>query len=159
MMKNNLFRLAVASWVLIFVTVGNIYAQEREIPKRWKEVKICGLSFLVPKELKNKKTRGIDSCVAAFKSKKMSLGLDYGFHTASFDSESIYPDTKRESLDVDGRKARLATYSYGARIYILVGEWSFGKSALGMTITSKNKNDVQTARQIFQSIRFVSEEK
>jgi hypothetical protein len=157
MVKNNFFQLAVAFWVLIFATVGSSYAQEREIPKRWREVKICGLSFLIPKELKNQKIRGIDSCVASFEGKKITLGMDYGAYTAAPESETIYPDTKRELLEIDGKKAHLATYSYGARIYVLVGKSDFGKHALGMTISIKNKNDVETARQIFQSIRFINE--
>lgn len=158
-MKNNLLRLAATFWILIFGMVGNNYAQERMTPKNWKEVKICGLSFLVPKKLKNQKAQGIDSCVATFKSKNIGLGMDYGAHTTTPESESIYPDTKRETIDIDGKKAQLATYSFGARIYILVSESNYGKYALGMTISGKNKNDAETAKQIFQSIRFLNDQR
>lgn len=159
MTKNNLFRLTTAAWILIFAAVGNSYAQEREVPKRWKEVNICGLSFLVPKKLKSKNARGIDSCVAEFRSKNISLGMDFGAYTATPEDSPDYQNSTAKTLEVDGKKATLSIFGYQSRLYVLIGKSDFGTHALGMLISGRNTNDLEIARQIFQSIRFVKEKK
>jgi hypothetical protein len=151
-------RLIIASLILTFALSSHGSAQTREVPKGWKEINMCGLSFLVPKNLKKQNNfKPIDSCIGAFKSKNLGLGFDYGMYTAPPEDASSYRGGKAETLEIDGKKARLLTYPYGARIYILVAESEYGKSALGMSITSKTQNDVETAKRIFQSIRFVKE--
>lgn len=158
MLKNNRFRLAIAASILILATIGNLYAQKREVPKGWKEIKICGVSFIAPKQLKDKKARGIDSCVGIFKSKNIRLGIDFGAYTATPEDSTGYRDSKTETLEIDGNKATLTIYGYQSYVYIVTSEWESGRTAFGMLISGKTAKDSEIARQIFQSVRFINEQ-
>lgn len=148
-----MFQLIIASLILTFALSFNSYSQTREILKGWKEIKECGVSFLVPKNMKKKRDDAtpIDSCFGGYKSSKMILGLDN-------DNYMNQPEeTSYESLEIDGKKARLIKNPNSLRLYIVVGASNDARFSFDMGITFKKASDVQIARKIIQSIRFVKE--
>lgn len=158
-MKNNLFRSVILIWLLIFAAIGNGYAQKREIPKGWKEFEVCSVSFLAPKELKHKKALTVDACVAIFKSKNINLEIGYGEYTGAPEDLPDYQNAPKETTEIDGKKATISTVSYKSHLYVITDEWETGKNALGISFSGKTANDLKTARQIFQSVRFLNEKK
>lgn len=161
------FFIKVLFFVFAFGFVGltDNYAQNSKVASGWKKVSICDISFIVPKNLKNNNARGIDSCVASFSNDKIGLGIDYGWYSSASTKYESYTDFKEEFIQIDGKKAQLATYidtrsndeeMFVARIYIVTNEPEGGgmTTALNMTIGVGNEKDLETAKKIFQSIRF-----
>ena len=142
------------------------FAQDFKTHSDWKKVSVCDLSFSVPKNLKNNNARGIDSCVASFSSNKIGLYIDYGWYGSSSTQYEKYTDFKEEFIEIDGKKTQLATYrdtqmnashNFIARIYIALNEPKDGggmTTSLNMAISVGSEKELETAKQIFQSIRF-----
>jgi hypothetical protein len=148
-----MFRLITASLILTFALSFNSYSQTREVPKGWKEIKDCAVSFLVPKNMKKKREEAtpIDSCFATYKNSKMTVGFSNDMYMPQ-PEETVY-----ETLEIDGYKARLITEGKHLRLYVMFGEGSDARFTFGMGISIKKAEDSQTAHQIFQSIRFVKQ--
>lgn len=161
------FSIKILFLVLAFgyLCLSDNYAQNSKVPSGWKKVSICDISFIVPKNLKNNNKQGIDSCVASFSSDKIRLGIDYGWYSSASSKYESYTDFKEEFIQIDGKKAQLATYidtrsnakeKFVARIYVVTDEFEGGgqTTALNMTIIVGSEKDLEMAKQIFQSIRF-----
>ena len=144
-----MFRLIITA--LILTLSFNGYSQTREVPKGWKEIKVCDVSFLVPKNMKKKRddVKPIDSCFAGYKNSKLLVGLDHDSFMAQ-PEETVY-----EPLEIDGKKARLISSPDSLRLYVMLGEGSRARFAFGMGIFIKTPGEAQTARKIIESIRFV----
>ena len=146
-----MFRLIIAFFILTLTLSFSSSAQTREVPKDWKEIRECGVSFLAPKNMNKKRNEviPIDSYFASYKSSTMTLGLDN-------DNYMRQPEeTSYELLEIDGKKARLVTEPKHLRLYIMSGEGDNARFYFGMGISIKKAADAQTARQIYQSIRFL----
>lgn len=71
-------------------------------------------------------------------------------------------DFKEEFTEIDGKKAQLVTFKdtrgsrkFVAGLYVLIYEAPDGmKTSLNMSINVKSAEDLETAKQIFQSLRF-----
>lgn len=136
--------------------------EETKAPAGWKKFSACQFHFLAPSNLKNQNARGIDSCVAEYKSSKLRIAIDYGWYGGSYRNDSGAIDFKEEIIEIDGRKAQLVTFknargkqAYVAGLYVLIHQSQDGtKVSLNMTINAKTAEDSETAKQIFRSLRF-----
>jgi hypothetical protein len=150
-----------------YIGLTNNCAQDSKIPSGWKKVSICDISFFVPKDLKNENAGGVDSCVALFSSSKIRISIDYGMYGSSSKKYETSVDFKEEFIKIDGKKTQLATYrntqidgsqNFIARIYVVLNEPKEKDvemtTSLNMTIAIEGEKDLETAKQIFQSIRF-----
>jgi hypothetical protein len=149
-----MFRLIFASLILIFALSFNSFSQTREVPKGWKEIKECGVSFLVPKNMKKKRddVTPIDSCFATYKNSTMTVGIDHDNYMAKPEETSF------ESLEIDGKKAWLINKPNGLQVYMgMIGEGEYERFSFTMGIYIKKADNAQTARKIIESIRFVQE--
>ena len=166
-MTRFLIKIFILAFAVGFIGLTNNYAQDSKVPSGWKKVSICNISFIVPKKLKNENAEGIDSCVASFESSKIGLGIDSGWYGSASTKYERYIDFKEESIEINGKKAQLATYrhtqmdakrNFIARIYVVLNEpkeEGMGMTtSLNMTIELRSEKDLETARRIFQSIRF-----
>jgi hypothetical protein len=135
--------------MLTFALSFNSYAQTREVAQGWKEIKECGVSFLVPKNMKKKRDAAtpIDSCFASYKSPTMTLGFDNDSYMAQ-PEEPAY-----ESLEIDGNKARLINDPNFLLLYVSFGEGKDARFTFDMRSTFKKADDAQIARKIIESIR------
>src|SRR5689334_5989307 len=105
-------RLIIASLILTFALSFKSSSQTREAPKGWKEIKECGVSFVVPKNMKKKRddVTPIDSCFAGYKNPAMELGF-------TMDNYMGKPEeTSFESLEIDGQKAWLLNKPNGLQV-------------------------------------------
>ena len=151
--------------VLAYNYVGLIdgYAQDLIVPNDWKEISVCEIKFAMPINLKNQNVKGIDSCVADFKSSKMRIGIDYGSYGGAYKNNGTKVDFKEEFTEIDEKKAQLVTYKntrnsrkVSAGLYVLVYEANDGtKTSLNMTIEVESEKDLETVKQIFKSVLFV----
>jgi hypothetical protein len=158
----------IRSFCILFLTFAYVnadlvgsYAQVSEIPNGWKKVSLCQLHFLIPKNMKNQNVKGIDSCVADFKNSRMRLAIDYGSYSGAYKNDGTTSDFKEEFTEIDGKKAQLVTFKdrrdrkFVAGLYVLIHEAQDGmKTSLNMSISVKSEEDLETARHIFQSLRF-----
>jgi hypothetical protein len=156
-----LFCILVLASAYVCADVGGGYAQVSEVPDGWKKISVCQFHFLIPQSMKNQNARGIDSCVAEFKSSKMRLAIDYGAYSGSYMSDGSNLDFKEEVAEIDGKKAQLVTFKdarerrdFVAGLYVLIHEETGRKISLNMTITVRSAEDLETAKRVFRSIRF-----
>jgi len=157
-----LFSILFLAFAYTFVGLPNYYAQDSKIPSGWKKVSVCQINFLMPKNLKNQNVKGVDSCVVHFKSGKMRLSIDYGYYGGTYKNDGRVVGFKERFTEIDGKKAQLVTYKYTLNdkksitgLYVLIYEAQDGmKTSLTMTIEAKSEKEMETAQQIFQSLRF-----
>jgi hypothetical protein len=149
--KNVMVRYILAIFMLIPATSFIAAAQTREAPKGWKEIKECGVSFLVPKDMKKMRDEAtpIDSCFGSYKNSSMRLGFDHDYYMRQ-PEEAAY-----ESLEIDGYRARLVTNANYLQVYVKYGEGDDARFFFGMSVSFKKSDNAQTARKIIESIRFI----
>lgn len=140
--------------------------QTSKIPPDWQKISVCKISFSAPKDLKNENLQGIDSCIASFKSDQMQITLDYGWYGGAAKKDATKADFKEEAIEIDGRKAKLATFKnlesktklkFFANLYVVVVEPNNENpmtTSLLMGIRVENEKDLATAKRVFQTIRF-----
>jgi hypothetical protein len=150
-----------------YVGLTNNSAQNLKVPSDWKKVSACATSFFVPQDFKETDREITDSCVRTFGDGKIWLHIDYGYYGGASKNKKTVTDFKDEFIKINGKKAQLATYREDfadaenvlvARIYVVVDK-SEKKTkglttSLNMEVVLKNEKDLETARQIFRSIRF-----
>lgn len=131
----------------------------------WKRFKICGFTFYTPKTLKNLNSKGIDSCVGGFEDTNLSIEIDYGWYSSrykkyTYDSKLEF---REETIEIDNKSAQLVTYidgqkdavkKYIAGLYLEVKNDGAITTALNMTTRVVTEKDLETAKQIFQTIKF-----
>jgi hypothetical protein len=111
---------------------------------------------------------GVDSCVALFANKDITLYLDYGRYGSPTRRDHLDPEFKEESISIDGKNAQLVTCvdashsnsgrKYKAFIYVVVKESKhegFPKIiSLMMSVLGQGQRDQETGKRIFRTIRF-----
>lgn len=159
-----LFSLTLISTLFLTTCYGHITEDDSRKSSDLKEIRICGLIFLVPRNMKDSHVRGIDSCVGSFESDDVSLSLDYGVYSGVTRDER-YTDFNESEIRIDGKKGRLWTYrnprmelsrNWVACIYVVVAprDKNWPETALNMFVTVRNQQSLNIAKNIFQSIRF-----
>ena len=165
------FRTIFLLLVCVFAYNLESAAQKRVVPKGWKQVKTCDFTFLVPKKLKDAKPKSLDSCIAGFRSKEVSIYIDVGNYNGETKQDDTMLDFKEEFITVDGKKAQIVTYlensdfakknpnrKFVTVVYIKTSEPQPNEVglpfSLWMKIRSESSQQQETARQIAQSILF-----
>ena len=155
----------VISWQLVGMSQSEVAA-----PEGWQRIDAKGrFSFYIPPEMKKQDVHGIDSYVEKYSSDTMRLGFDYGQYSNHLDNEGE-EDYQAEMIEIDGRNAKLVTftikngepgYSYYAGVYFSdVGatDRRFRKPELTGGVSCKSKADQETAKKIFSTIRFPTQQ-
>jgi hypothetical protein len=158
-----LLSVVILAFAYFYVGVIDIYAQDLTVPTGWQKISVCEIKLLIPIDLKNQYAKGIDSCVVSFKSTKMRIGIDYGSYGNAYKNDGTKVDFKEEFKEIDSKKAQLVTYKdarngreFTAGLYVVIYEAQDRvKTSLNMTVETKSEKELETAKQIFQSILFV----
>lgn len=130
----------------------------------WKVVSVCGLTFSVPNDLEDQKSKGVDSCIASYAGKEITISLDYGWYSR-VSRQDEYKHYADRPINIDGRKGRISTYKYGsrwvARIFVAMSPNKNGPTevAFNMHVTGSNRKVLTTARKIFSSIKATKSDK
>src|SRR5882762_9094013 len=67
--------------ILVVAAVSTAFAlapQKTGAPEGWTKINVCHISFFAPPDMKDLGTKGLDSCVAQFANKDITVYLDYG---------------------------------------------------------------------------------
>lgn len=156
-----MFRTTVYLLILTFGFSVNAFSQTRDVPKGWKEVKVCYVTFLIPKNLKlEKDATPFDGCSGGYKNKNIQVGFADLYYSDP-NKDVTFSDSIYEWISIDGYKANLMTSSRGSRVRIYLGDQNFDpkttKPNVGMGVWLKKPADTVIARKIIESIRFVKE--
>jgi hypothetical protein len=154
-------RTLILVWIGIFGTL--VLAQAEKIPKGWKRVSACNVSFLVPTEMVNLNLRGFDSCAAAFKSTEIVVNLDKGIYSNPGLADDKTEDYSRTPTVIDGKNAFIAKFlDTGERgRYPKLNKWTVvyipstknAMLALSFVIQMSPKANPEVAEKISYSIR------
>lgn len=155
--------------IIICGVISFTHAQQKDdVPDGWVKINICRLSFFAPADMKDLGTKGVDSCVAQFANKQMTLYLDYGRYGSPNTQSSLNRGSKEQSVSIDGKKGHLITYiddrqgnsgrKYDASLYVVVRESeseAFPNTiSLMMWVQGETEKDQEIAQRIFRTIRF-----
>ena len=160
-------RILLLTFAHTGVGLINSHAQGPAVPSDWKQVSACHIRFVTPKDLKNQFARGIDSCFAEFRNRRMRLAIDSGSSGGVFTKAGTSLDFKEEFIEIDGKKAQVVTYKdarskanrkFVAGFYVVLYEAQNkerqSSAFLYMTVQGKSEKELEIAKRIFQSIRF-----
>jgi len=159
-----LFLLAFA------VFSSDAVAQGSATPKGWRKVTACEFSFLVPEETRQRPTSPVDSCLAAFEYKDLSISLDYGWYSAPESEEAAkfygLKNYRSQDVTINGREATLITYDDAMRpndissvtkIHVITSRSTKSPTivSLLMSFQTKGTSNVDVIKQIYESLKFV----
>jgi len=141
-----------------------------ELPADWKLISACSLQFYVPRDFKEEKTQGIDSCVKTYAGKNIQLSIDkvlVGIDLPNYSRSNEYStksDYSLEKTSVDGKRAEIITFSVGETasnrsdlIYIAI--FDIPEAGLTMLADCKSVEGRKSAINIFKSVKFVGNER
>jgi hypothetical protein len=114
--------------------------------------------------MKRTEARGIDSYAAEFESDNVVLRFDYGQYPTDFPNSS--PEITVEEIVIDGRTAKIGTggqgLQWGNRFPLVTGVafqnfFDHGGAAhFSIFASCRTQYDVEVAKEIFKSVRFIS---
>lgn len=153
---------------LLYFGPSKNFGQTSRAASDWRRVTVCSsISFLIPNSFKEQNSESIDSCIVVFGDAEMGLKLDYGLYNGPFrEIDDLYRKVKKEAVKIDGQKAELVTYElnqsegrYIAQIYVNLGGAKRSSlkldTSLYMVFQVNNQSDIEQAKEIFKSIRFI----
>jgi hypothetical protein len=104
---------------------------------------------------------GIDSFMRGYRRGRAAFIFICGDSASSEYDEKNMHDLREESVTIDGKPASVRTFRYRfkrASFYVAelnVGDWRKGPMELYMGMDSPNRTDIQIAKQIFSSVKFL----
>src|ERR1044072_4378283 len=169
-MINNMKQIFLLLLIVISCPLVGMAQSEVAAPGGWKRIDANGhFSFYLPPEMKKQDVQGIDSYVEVYSSETMKLNFDYGQYSNHLDNEGE-EDYQAEMIEIAGRKAKVVTftikngepgYSYYAGVYFSDAgtiERRFPKPELTVGVSCKSRADQETAKKIFSTIRFPTQQ-
>ena len=156
-------RIRISSTVTFCVAVTFCLATAAvaERNNRWKTINAEGLfTFRLPVGFKQSET-GVDSFMRGYQRGRARFIFVCGDSASSEYNEKNIRRLREDSITIDGKHATVRTFIYQfprASLYIAelnVGNWRGGNVELYMAMDSPNRADIQTAKQIFRSVKFL----
>lgn len=126
----------------------------------WRRIDLQDFSFYLPRGMKDKKVRGIDSFVREYRGGGVRLAIDYGMYSDDLRSMEGKPGFRAEWVSISGERAKVATCrwgkSYVAAVYFpnLGGDAASGITKLTFYAESRSAGGQEEALKVFQSIKF-----
>src|SRR3989440_7976399 len=145
---------------MLLVLVANVAAQQ---PTRrcWKNINAEGLfRFRLPVGFRQSEM-GIDTYMRGYQRGRARFIFVCGDSASDEYDEKIMRHAREVPLSVDGKQATVRTFVYELKrtsVYVTelnVGAWRDGRVELYMGMESPNRADIQTAKRIFRSVRFL----
>ena len=157
-------RIHISSTVTFCVAVTFCLATTTaaaERNNRWKTINAEGLfTFRLPVGFKQSET-GVDSFMRGYQRGRARFIFVCGDSASSEYDEKNIRSLREDSITIDGKDATVRTFIYQfprASLYIAelnVGNWRDGNVELYMAMDSPNRADIQTAKQMFRSVKFL----
>ena len=134
-------------------------AAQRNNP--WQMINAEGLfAFRLPVGFKQSET-GVDSFIRGYQRGHARFMFVCGDSASSEYNEKNMRNLREDAITIDGKQATVRTFLYRferASLYIAelnVGDWRTGHVELYMGMDSPTRADIQTAKQIFRSVKFL----
>ena len=144
---------------------NNYRNEEFQVPSGWRKIDAYGkFSFYLPPNMRDTGIRGIENLHSEYSNGRIHLSFDYEpYGVLSYDRRTLAfgKDFQEIELQVDGRKSFLFLYqsfdfkrrrTYHADLF--VGDLPNGDVLLHMWTMSWSARRIETARTIFQTIKF-----
>ena len=137
-----------------------------DVPSNWKEIDLGHFLFYIPPDMKPESVQGFDSDVWQYSNSSIILNIDWGQYPGAFKPYRGRPEYKEEWIEINGKTAHFWSYHYseeyitaaiGDKRYnatICFADTGIGEQKLTLRAYCKTNSDQQTAKIIFQSIRF-----
>ena len=117
-------------------------------------------TFQLPVGFKQSET-GVDSFMRGYQRGRARFIFVCGDSASSEYDEKQMRDVREDAIFINGKQATVRTFLYKferASLYIAelnVGDWRTGHVELYMGVDSPNRADIQTAKQIFSSVKLL----
>ena len=157
-------RIRISSAVIFCIAVTLCLATTpaaAERNNRWKTINAEGLfTFRLPIGFKQSET-GVDNFMQGYQRGRARFIFVCGDSASSEYDENNIRRLREDSITIDGKHATVRTFIYQfprALLYIAelnVGNWRGGDVELYMAMDSPNRADIQTAKQIFRSVKLL----
>jgi hypothetical protein len=135
-------------------------------PSDWKEIELGHFLFHLPPDMKPQSVKGIDSEVWQYSSGSIILDVDWGRYPGACEPYRDEPEYKDEWVKVGGKTAHYWSHRYSEEYIpaalgdkrfnatICFADTGIGEQKLTLHAYYKTNSDQETAKMIFQSIRF-----
>jgi hypothetical protein len=136
------------------------------LPSNWKEIDLGHFLFYLPPDMKPESVKGIDSEVWQYSNGSIILTIDWGPYPGAFEPYRDQPEYKDERIEINGKTAHFWSFRYseeyitaalGDKRYnatICFADTGIGEQKLTLDADCKTNSDQETAKIIFQSIKF-----
>lgn len=165
-MKTTALNITLAILVSIFWTSTSIAVAQDSVPAGWRKIDVEGkFSFYLPANMRVT-GRGIENLHYEYTNGHMQVGFDYeAFFCRAYENRArtFGKDFEEIESQLDGKKTYLFVYQskdYKNRRWYMaefhVGDLPNCKVILWMTVSSRSRQAMQTAKTIFRTIKFPS---
>jgi hypothetical protein len=140
-------------------------AAQNSVPSGWRKIDANGkFIFYLPPSMRDTGASGIEEFHKEYTNGRLHLSFDYepmGILAYSNRTVAFGKNFQETELQIDGRKSYLFVHqgldrkkrrTYNAHLY--VGDLPNGHSILHMWVTSWSAQNVETAKTIFQTVKF-----
>jgi hypothetical protein len=160
-LKRSVMRIQISTALTLcfafFLATGSV-AQKNN---RSQTINAAGLfKFSLPVGFKQSET-GVDSFMRGYQRGRARFIFVCGDSASSEYDEKNMRGLREDAITIDGKHATVRTFLYKferASLYIAelnVGDWRNGRVELYMGMDSPNRDDIQTAKQTFKSVKFL----
>jgi hypothetical protein len=139
--------------------------EQNAAPSGWRKIDADGkFSYYLPPDMRDTGIRGIENLHREYTNGRMHLSFDYepyGFLSYERRALKFGKNFQEIEMQIDGRKSFLFLHqdsdrknnrTYNADLYI--GDLPHSQVTLRMWVSSRSAQDVETAKAIFQTIKF-----
>lgn len=147
-------------------TLSNTTHAQNAAPSGWRKINADGkFSYYLPPDMRDTGIRGIENLHREYSNGRLHLSFDYepyGFLSYERRALKFGKNFQEMGLQIDGRKSFLFLYqdsdrhnrrTYNADLY--VGDLPNSQVTLRMWVSSRSSQDIETAKTIFQTIKFL----
>jgi hypothetical protein len=150
---------------LISVVNNSSLDPQTSAPSGWRKIDANGkFSFYLPPSMRETAVRGIESYHREYTNGRMQVRIDYdpSEHLSySQRAQRFGKNFQETELQIDGKKSFMFLYqhpdrnnrkTHNADLYI--GDFPTSDVLVIMQVTSRSEQDIETAKTIFQTIKF-----
>jgi hypothetical protein len=157
--------LLTITFAIFALTLSHTVHAQNAAPAGWRKIDADGkFTYYLPPDMRDTGIRGIENLHREYTNGRLHLSFDYepyGFLSYERRALKFGKNFQEIELQIDGRKSFLFLHqdadrnnrrTYNADLY--VGDLPKSQVTLRMWVSSRSAQDVETAKGIFQTIKF-----
>jgi hypothetical protein len=150
---------------LVAAVNNDLLDAQTSIPSGWRKIDANGkFSFYLPQNMRETGVVSPENFHREYTNGRMQVRIDYDPHehlSYSHRAQRFGKDFQEIELQVDGKKSFMFLYQYSDRnnrrthnADLYIGDYPKGEVIVFMAVTSRSAQDLETAKTIFQTIKF-----